>query len=133
MCIPCLKIKMTSNMDDDISFPLVFLSQHNTDTPSSAIIYIVNGALLLDARRTGDVDREFLRSLINLIYNRLLNFICHAYISHGLMPNPTSICSHGLADAIPCPNKNLYHMMIWSRSSIGSRHKGTKLPLMTQN
>jgi len=40
--------------------------QQNTGTPSSATIYNVNGAPLLDARKTGGVDREFLRSTINL-------------------------------------------------------------------
>ena len=78
MGIPYLKIKKTSiNIDDSMSFPFVFSSQHNTDTPSLAIIYKVNGAPLLGARRTGGVDREFLKSAINLIYNRLLNFVLH--------------------------------------------------------
>jgi hypothetical protein len=34
----------------------------------------MNGAPLLDAQRIGGVDREFLRSMINLISNQLLNF-----------------------------------------------------------
>jgi hypothetical protein len=68
MDIPFLKVKKTStNMDDSISFPFVFLSQYNTDTSSLAIIYNVNGASLLDARRTGAVDREFLKSAINYL------------------------------------------------------------------
>jgi hypothetical protein len=68
MGIHFLKIKKTStNMDENISFPFVFLSQYNTDTSSSAIIYNVNGASLLDARRTGGVDREFLKSMINYL------------------------------------------------------------------
>jgi hypothetical protein len=68
MGIPFLKIKKTStNMDDSISFSFVFLSQYNTYTSSSGIIYNVNGASLLDARRTGGVDREFLKSVINYL------------------------------------------------------------------
>jgi hypothetical protein len=68
MGIPFLKIKKTStNMDDSISFPFVFLSQYNTDASSSTIIYNVNGASLLVTRRTDGVDREFLKSAINYL------------------------------------------------------------------
>jgi hypothetical protein len=68
MGIPFLKIKKTStNMDDSISFPFVFLSQYNTDTSSSAIIYNVNGASLLVIGRTGGIDREFLKIVINYL------------------------------------------------------------------
>jgi hypothetical protein len=63
-----LKIKKTStNMNDSISFPFVFSSQYNTDTSSLVIIYNMNGASLLDARRTCGVDREFLKSTINYL------------------------------------------------------------------
>jgi hypothetical protein len=68
MGIPFLKIKKTStNMDDSISFPFVFLSQYNTDTSSLAIIYNVNGASLLVTGRTDGDDREFLKSAINYL------------------------------------------------------------------
>ena len=80
MGIPYFGIRKTSiNIYENKFFPFVFLNQSNTNAPTSAIVYNVNGAPLLDARRTDGVDKKSLRSSINSICNRLLSFVLHAW------------------------------------------------------